>query len=110
MSDKIIDLLHVKAKAAGVDPQFQTLIQQLNQRFSLHIESTDPRLERLKNLYPVLEQTARTTHKYQLENSPATREEAFLQGVEFGKTQTLLDFIVCLLESDGIIEKTSNKQ
>ena len=107
MTDKIIDLLHVKAKAAGVDPQFQTLIQQLNQRFGLHIESSDQRLGRLKDLYPVLESTAQLSHQYSLQDNQVSSENAFMQGIEFGKTQALLDFIVCLLEADGIIEKTS---
>jgi hypothetical protein len=105
MTDNIIDLLQVKARAAGVDPQFQTLIQQLNQRFSLHIESSDPRLQRFKSLHPVLEQTAQTNHKYSLEEYHISPQDAFLKGVEFGKTQALLDFIVCLLEADGIITK-----
>ena len=109
MTDNIIDLLHIKAKAAGVDPHFQTLIQQLNARFGLHIESNDQRLERLKDLYPVLETTAQTNHKYHLEEHNLTPEDAFLKGVEFGKTQALLDLIVCLLEADGIIEKTPHQ-
>ena len=109
MNDNIIDLLAIKAKAAGVDPQFQTLIQQLNQRFNLHIESNDPRIERLKEIYPVLEQTAQTNHKFSLEETKLSSQEAFLKGIEFGKTQALLDFIVCLLEDDGVIEKTRKK-
>ena len=109
MTDNIIDLLHIKAKAAGVDPHFQTLIQQLNQRFNLHIESSDMRLKRLKDLYPVLESTAQTNHKYHLEEHNLAPQDAFLKGVEFGKTQALLDFIVCLLEADGIIEKANSQ-
>ncbi len=105
MNDKIIDLLQVKAKAAGVDPQFQNLIEQLNHRFNLHIESSDPRLDRLKTLYPILENTAQMNHKIELTGNPKSMRDAFLQGIEFGKTQTLLDLIVCLLEADGVITK-----
>lgn len=106
MTDNIIDLLARKAQAAGVDPQFQTLIQQLNQRFSLNIESDDPRLNRLKELYPVLEETAKIHHQFGLDNEDLSAQDAFIQGTEFGKTQALLDFIVCLLEADGVIKKT----
>jgi len=106
MTDNIIDLLARKAEAAGVDPQFQVLVQQLNQRFGLNIESSDPRLQRLKDLYPVLEQTAQVKHQYNLKDVNGSPEESFLQGIEFGKTQALLDFIVCLLEADGIVTKS----
>lgn len=104
--NKVIHLQDIKAKAAGVNPEVAEVIRQLNERFAINIDISDERLERFKNIYPALNEAAVQTHNYDLESDDPNVTASFNRGVEVGKAQMMTDVIVCLLEQDGLIERT----
>lgn len=103
--DNIISLQDAKAKAAGISPELAQVIAQLNQRFGIHIDLNDERLDRFKILYLALNEAAKQTHDIELEGATDRYQNAFLQGVELGRAQMMTDVIVCILEQDGLIER-----
>lgn len=103
--DKIISLQDAKAKAAGISPELAQVITQLNQRFGIRIDLSDERLNRFKMLYPALNEAATQQHDIALKGVPEAYQKAFLQGVELGKGQMMIDVIICILEQDGLLER-----
>ena len=103
---KVISLQAKKAEAAGVHPELAELISQLNGRFAIQIDLTDERLDRFKQIYPALNEAAQQGHKFSVESDDTEIVAAFNRGVEVGKAQMMTDVIVCLLEQDGLIQRS----
>ncbi len=103
--DKIINFHNKRAEAAGIQPEIGTVIEQLNQRFGIRIAMDDPRLERFKSLYPILDAAAKQTHSIQLDVADDALRETFVKGVDVGRAQMMTDLIVCILEEDGLLER-----
>ena len=103
---KVISLQAKKAEAAGVHPELAELIRQLNERFGISIDIKDRRLDRFKGIYPALNEAAQQDHEYSVQSNDTEVLTAFNRGVDMGKAQMMIDVIVCLLEQDGLIERS----
>jgi hypothetical protein len=103
--DKVIPFYQAKAKAAGADPELAAVIEQINQRFELNIDLSDSRLSTFKALFPALNEAAMQTHEVSVETGNPSIEKAFLEGVNAGKAQMMIDVIICILEKDGLLNR-----
>jgi hypothetical protein len=101
--DKVIPFHEAKAKAAGADPELAAVIEQINQRFGISISLTDSRLGRFKDLFPALNEAATQSHEIKVDTGNPAIEKAFIEGVNAGKAQMMIDVIICILEKDGLI-------
>ena len=107
MSDdpNVIQLKDIKARAAGVSPELADVVRQINERFRINIELTDPRLSRFKKLFPALSEAAAQEHEVEISPAREHVKRAIRQGVDAGRAQMMMDVIVCILEQDGLLQR-----
>lgn len=102
----IIHLKDARARAAGVSPEMADVIRQVNDRFGIEIDLNDRRLKRFKGLFPALSEAAALTHEIKISPARDHFRRAFHQGAEAGRAQMMMDVIICVLEQDGVLNRS----